>query len=465
MKKSGIILIFAFSFVRCDNGDDTPVAQYKGNFTMGVWIGGNVTPQVSISFPEWKSNLEIRGFVAGDSCEFFRPTGSPCSNVEAIDKISLTKPLIGFELKGTAPNLFAPYIAAGLQLPDGTYQSASQKTLSAESSLSTTLAMQKAICFPDPENPDSDAIWLIGGLSGRLDHNISYSNDGLTWITPETPSANFTNRIGHQVVTMIDPETNKNAIWIIGGKDLYSSLNDIWKSPDGITWSQVAPTSNVFGPRWGHSVAVMPDPNNNNKPTLWLVGGYNGTTLLVDVWKSTDGNSWTNVTTIGDEIVSAFYSPLLVMNDQSGKPAMWLIGGNQTDTILKSNDGVTWTTLAAGSRFSPRLAHAGVVMKDPSSGVNALWAIGGYSDYALKDVWMSTDGLTWKQVKDDSGVSITPRLFHSAATMKDKSNDDLETMWIIGGTTNGDDLSTETDCWKSVDGKSFRKGIKFSFSF
>ncbi|MEI9919934.1 MAG: sialidase family protein [Bacteroidota bacterium] len=456
-----VAILFLFTFITsCDNSDDaSAVSPIKGDVTMGVWIGGNVTPQVSIYYPNWKNNVDVNGFVAPDSCQYFRQSTTPCTTAEPISKITLAGSLTGVELKKTDANLFQSFITAGLQATTGPSQTGAERVRNGPAALGTTMAYQKAVVFPDPDDSNADAIWLIGGVSGTFNHSISYSKDGLTWTDVVVPTADFTNRHGHQVVTMVDPENNKNSIWVIAGKDQYSTMNDIWKSSDGITWSQVIPTTDVFGPRYGHSVTVFPDPNNKSKPTLWVVGGYNGTSLQTDVWKSADGESWTKVTTAGAQIDNAYYSELVVNNDKSGKPAMFLVGGNIEDVVRKSNDGITWTSVATGERFSAREAHSCFVLN------GKIWLIGGFSNYFQKDIWTSSDGETWTQITNDTGASITARAFHSAVVMKDKSNNNSDTMWIMGGTGSKVENATENDCWKSTDGKIFRKGIRFSFSF
>jgi hypothetical protein len=90
-------------------------------------------------------------------------------------------------------------------------------------------------------------------------------------------------------------------MWIVGGGACdYSRLyNDIWSSPDGLTWSQNAQPAAWSGRMWA-CVATSSDG------VAWLVGGYTptdwndagGTVTLryganhADVWYSKDGSDW-----------------------------------------------------------------------------------------------------------------------------------------------------------------------------
>lgn len=75
-------------------------------------------------------------------------------------------------------------------------------------------------------------------------------------------------------------------MWLIAGKDNVGLKNDVWNSSDGVTWTEVT-SSAAFSARRSHASTVF-----SNK--IWVSGGYNESgDNLNDVWHSTDGISWT----------------------------------------------------------------------------------------------------------------------------------------------------------------------------
>lgn len=99
-------------------------------------------------------------------------------------------------------------------------------------------------------------------MDGLDDHvTVLSSSDGIDW-NIETDNA-FSNREDFEAVVF------ENAIYVIGGKHLDSSFNEIWKSTDGIEWNLVTPSTDIFSPRYSHTATV-----HNNK--VWIVGGVTG---------------------------------------------------------------------------------------------------------------------------------------------------------------------------------------------
>jgi len=109
-----------------------------------------------------------------------------------------------------------------------------------------------------------------------------WSNSGESW-TQVTAAAAFSARNFHSSVVF------KDKMWVIGGRDSSSTLNDVWSSDDGVTWTKVA-TTNAFPARAGHTSVVFDDK-------MWIIGGFEGNnSWLNDVWSSDDGATWTKVT-------------------------------------------------------------------------------------------------------------------------------------------------------------------------
>ena len=143
---------------------------------------------------------------------------------------------------------------------------------------------------------------------------------------------------------------------------------------------------------YGHSSVVF-----NNK--MWVIGGSGKN----DVWSSTDGTTWTQVSTGAQFSPRSDYTSLVFDNK------MWVIGGSDNgvwpanDDVWSSVDGKTWIQSTAGTKFSARETHTSLVFN------NKMWVIGGINYYPppgsnflprpdyRNDAWSSTDGDTWTQ--------------------------------------------------------------------
>ena len=158
-----------------------------------------------------------------------------------------------------------------------------------------------------------DGIYLVGGRCGTRDYNKSveifslgtgrYTNgvwrsySGTEWSF--LAAAPFLPRIGFALL-----ETN-GSMYVIGGlarigdylSNEYRTLNDVWRSSDGVHWEEVPIIGNRFTRRHGHGGAV------DDKGNLVIFGGrsfdLNGVNVSLaagpfgDVWKSGDGEIWT----------------------------------------------------------------------------------------------------------------------------------------------------------------------------
>ncbi len=112
----------------------------------------------------------------------------------------------------------------------------------------------------------------------------------------------------------------------------HARLNDVWSSTDGISWTEVSSEAN-FSPRQSHQCAVF-----DNR--LWLIGG-NDSSRINDVWSSIDGKNWVEEVSRAD--------------------------------------------------FSERNKHQVVTFNDK------LWMIGGYDGNILNEVWSSWNGTDWRR--------------------------------------------------------------------
>jgi len=258
------------------------------------------------------------------------------------------------------------------------------------------------------------ALIMIGGIRdvNRI-NEVWASANGSTWTQVSTVGNIFTARNGHQVVVF------NNKMWVIGGFTDGGRSSEVWSSSDGATWT-LETTSALFSPRADHAAVVF-----NNK--IYVVGGSDGT-MKNDVWSSSDGINWTEETISGSLFSARQAHSLTVFNGQ-----MYLIAGadldgqqllRQRNDIWTSSDGITWTEVSVtGNQFLERWIHGAIVHK------NLLWVIGGDDNTSARfnDVWTSPDGATWTQqtsspifdVRDQIGIFI----FNNR-------------LWISGGSNN-----------------------------
>lgn len=204
-------------------------------------------------------------------------------------------------------------------------------------------------------------MWLIGGVndSGRFLNDVWYSTDGIDWtLATDTPeylstayhatvvfnnmlyvikdgsdahvevwsSADgatwnretdhaFSNREEFKAVVFED------TIYVIGGKHLGTSFNDIWKSTDGIEWTLITPADAIFSPRYANTATV-------HHGKVWVVGGITGplSETHIDLWYTDNMLDWTAYDGTLPATEGLIYHAALSYADE-----LWLFGGLQPD--------------------------------------------------------------------------------------------------------------------------------------
>jgi N-acetylneuraminic acid mutarotase len=318
----------------------------------------------------------------------------------------------------------------------------------------------------------NNKLWVIGGQEGSLRNDVWSSPDGETW-TQVIAAAPWTARSGHTSVVF------DNQMWVIGGFDS-GYRDDVWSSIDGETWTQVTAAA-PWSARYGHTSVVF-----NNR--LWVIGGSyrggprGGVAYLNDVWSSPDGVSWTRATDAApweartDHSSVAFDNRLWVIgspgNDvwssadgvnwtQATAAApwsrrlnhttvvfnnqIWVIGGFRywsppgLSDVWSSPDGVNWTQATAAAPWSARWSHTSVVFN------SQLWVISGFGHTGShNDVWSTTDGVNWTQPTHAS-TSWSSRHGLTSVVFNNQ-------LWVIGGF----DSVYRDDIWSSPDGETWQ---------
>lgn len=226
-------------------------------------------------------------------------------------------------------------------------------------------------------------------------------------------------------------------------------------------WTCVTPNAQ-FAPRDGAGALV-------HRGAMWLIGGWNPhdrihfpKTCTNDVWRSTDGETWTLVkpNTYGTESFDAerdwegrHTAGYVVFQDK-----MWIIGGDpiqghyQND-VWHSEDGVTWTHVNKGYElpWGPRVLHYTVAFD------GKIWVMGGQTlpqfapaDEAFyDDIWCTSDGIHWVRVEPE-GPHWSPRGMIGGNVVHGNR------MWLLGGgtydTPGRPARAFYNDVWSSADG-------------
>jgi hypothetical protein len=269
-------------------------------------------------------------------------------------------------------------------------------------------------------------LWVLGG--DYIGNNVWSSVDGRAWTSsqslPPLGQQPFTSRSGLRAVSF------NGKLWVVGGYGGPSKpYNDVWSSSDGTNWTQVTPAA-AFPARLWHQVVTF-------SGRMWLIGGQDPQTLAYfnDIWSSPDGATWTRVNAATPFSARSGHRAVAF----NGK--LWVIGGSNINTyyndVWSSVDGVNWTSAVAP--FPARSDHR-VASYD-----NKLWVVGGGNGTTLfNDVWSSPDGTNWTSVSQ--GAPFSPRQGLAMAAFVNK-------LWVVGG-----DESTLVNCcdrndiWSTADG-------------
>lgn len=174
----------------------------------------------------------------------------------------------------------------------------------------------------------------------------------------------------------------KDRMWQLG------SGEDVWSTADGIHWTKVADkvpygdraTSAVVaykGKLWVMAGRIV-KPNTPPEKT------YKDYTSLNDVWCSEDGATWTRV------LEEASWVPRMWSVAEVYADRMWIIGGfdnrngRNLGDVWTSTDGKHWQRFESETQFEPRHEVTPYVYND------SLWVVAGNIWPVVNDVWRFT---------------------------------------------------------------------------
>jgi hypothetical protein len=181
-------------------------------------------------------------------------------------------------------------------------------------------------------------------------------------------------------------------------------FNDVWTSGDGTNWQQLTAHAGWAG-RAGLSTEVL------NGEIYVFAGSFNDDSAVIggppnrqyfnDVWKSSDGRTWTRA------LEHAPWAPRAGAATVVKDGWIYLLGGEDGFTcaplpnceapyfndVWRTRDGAHWQRMTAAAEWAARPGHKCVV------GVDAIVCFGGFGLLSNPvDMWVSRDGTRWKRL-------------------------------------------------------------------
>ncbi|KAL9184445.1 hypothetical protein ACHAXT_002531 [Thalassiosira profunda] len=272
--------------------------------------------------------------------------------------------------------------------------------------------------------------------------------------------------------------------------------------PGTKNWERLVGQQPTFSPRHSHATAVFKCPNTDNSTDascLWLTGGYSESHRTwqgdvvenenADVWLSKDGATLTQVTELqgdfvqgvgnGDAKPGSYTAPwysryghslnALDVDGDGTADVLVLAGGFApvpSNDVWLSTDGITWRF--DGYAPWPKRAYHGATVKD-----GKLWIMGGSP--LTNDVWSGSlvkdparevgYRLEWEQILQHNEAPWTPRARFCVVTLPTNSTEETSSLLLIGGLAHSEEGTPESDdgtrarndVWKSSDGRNWRQ--------
>ncbi len=368
-------------FVAGGEGQNTMAYSYDGL----TWVGLGISTFSTIcNFVKWNGSMWLAG-----------GKGLSASFIGRIDGTTLTvlsnfigKLVVGMTITGstiyantTITGILSPstYTVSSSQNIAQTYISASTSTGVISYSYDGLTWITSSTTFFTTSAQWADWNGKIWVCVGTGTNTIGYSTDGINWFSSDTGT----------ILTNSFTVKWNGKIWVAGGSQIcYSS--------DSITWySTTSPfTGLCYSVEWNENI--------------WVAGGWGGTPMAYSI----DGITWVSVTSpaFTERCYGVYWNG-----------SYWLAGGQGGYSYAHSLDGIRWS--AASNIFGTQGYSAISTKKSGSLYIqHPLVAVGSGSNHTLS--YSSNDGLTFTGL----GTSIFP--------VKSTSSCWNGKLWVAGGVSN-----------------------------
>jgi hypothetical protein len=183
---------------------------------------------------------------------------------------------------------------------------------------------------PEPlQSPAANrSVVFKGSIINIYGTTVRSSTDGITWTTLTNQAPWATARLDPSVLVY------RNRLWFIGGMSNYGAPNqayhsDVWSSSDGQTWEQVTASSNWLPRGWISAIVhdgkmfLLGGANNG----LWPEEAHNTS----EIWFSDNGHEWFELRT--EQIWGARHASLTVSDGRGGTLLMAGFGWGDVSRI------------------------------------------------------------------------------------------------------------------------------------
>jgi hypothetical protein len=257
---------------------------------------------------------------------------------------------------------------------------------------------------------------------------IYQSSNGQNWTAVTEPGISSVYNSANPVV--IDMLEFNGQLYAGTGWD--GVPGQVWRAPDGTTWSQVVPDG--FNSPDNFAVTNFAEFNG----MIYAgTGNYNGP----QIWRSSSGNSlsWTNVVTAGLGTNSGhqisgfanFNGALFAAIDEWPDP----VDGLQ---VWRTANGTSWTSVVAGG-----FGDANNFSTSGFAVFNGYLYLGGSNQVSGAKIWRTNNGTTWQVMVDDA--------------FGDENNYKVDSLYTFNNAIYAVTVNYETgvEVWRSTNGSTW----------
>ena len=245
-------------------------------------------------------------------------------------------------------------------------------------------------------------LWLVAG------NDVYRSADGENWTAMAAPpgwtriSVTYDNRL------WVFPGGSLGAAWTVDGLTWTESLG---RPPIFFGTAVTAHSDALFFIGGGHPEFFEPEGVSEGEFCEFIGGSFATGEAFAEVSRYTSENVWSTITE------EAEFGMRLLHASVSHDGHIWVLGGllskipwglyyDQAD-VWRSTDGAAWEQVTADAGWPARCWFAAVVFEEK------IWVLGGSGPGGLKnDVWSSPDGVNWTLEREHAPWG--PRYGHTA---------------------------------------------------